>query len=144
MAHAGFSVPGTGANECIVFLVPGWVLDTPLKYAFATLGAFCLAFGIELMAWIRHKYPTYILVKLFTASTQVVLCVFCMLLLMTYAVALLIGIVLGIISGKLLAGVMATHITKHTDKQQMGLDSDSAGSERKTMMAIGMDEIDLL
>ena len=70
MSHYGFGVPGevnvAEERDCVVWLfnevrgsgVVPLVLDTPVKYAFASLGTFALAVMVELVVrWRRTGLP---------------------------------------------------------------------------------------
>jgi hypothetical protein len=110
MAHTGFTIPGMPREECVVFLFQGWILDTPVKYAFGTLGAFAMAFFVEFVIYIRRKYFSKKNdVRFFTKTlralmfiTEVLFSFWCMLLVMTFSTFIVIAVIIGFAIGKVM------------------------------------------
>lgn len=63
MAHYGFALVGAvddvHERTCVVWLFEAAVLDTPVKYAFATLGTFLLAVLAEALVRVRRYNTKY-------------------------------------------------------------------------------------
>ncbi|KAH9260091.1 hypothetical protein BASA81_001863 [Batrachochytrium salamandrivorans] len=83
MFMSGFNGIGPNLN-CVVFLFQSWVMDTEVKYAFGSLGAFLVAFTVEAVVALRR---------------QLVLAYFAMLLAMSFATVIFIMIMLGFVCG---------------------------------------------
>jgi hypothetical protein len=109
MSHQGFTIPGKPNEECVLFLFPGWILNTPVKYAFATIGTFAMAFLVEYLVYARRKYltgnklsHTKQALRVTAYLAQTLFSFFCMLLTMTFSTFIFIAVILGFALGKIL------------------------------------------
>ena len=112
MSHQGFVIPydTDPAALCSLFLFRGWVLDTQVKLAFASIGTFLIGLLVELLVRVRRekviKSDLAPLAKRAASSAiylvQVVGAYFVMLLAMTMQVYLFFAAVFGLAVGQTL------------------------------------------
>jgi len=106
---------------CLIFLFQTWVMDTPVKYAFGSIGAFLIGLTVELLILLRRetKLPLQsrsssrilralpdsrrprlqVCVLMTMYSIQLVLAYFAMLLAMSFAAVIFAMVMLGMICG---------------------------------------------
>jgi len=111
-------------RACLVFLFQTWVMDTPVKYAFGSIGSFAIGMFIELVILIRRelkkgrsarkyrllqkiadavshpKLHSFLLIFLY--GLQLVFAYFAMLLAMSFAAVIFSMVMLGFIAGHFL------------------------------------------
>ncbi len=100
--------PGTA---CVLFLFPGWNLDTPAKYAFGLIGAFLFGGSNEGLSWARRRAALsfkgrqrYVLSLLY--ALQMTMAYFMMLLVMTYEGGLIMCVIAGLACGHFVFSVL--------------------------------------
>mmetsp|Transcript_135089 Transcript_135089/g.328328 ORF Transcript_135089/g.328328 Transcript_135089/m.328328 type:complete len:237 (-) Transcript_135089:86-796(-) len=98
---------GQGPRECVVFLFPSWVLDTPHKFALGCLGAMLLGVAAEFALALELRraaagcsLPT----RLALHATTLALGYALMLLVMVYSVELTVAAIAGLVAGRGLFG----------------------------------------
>jgi len=112
MSHQGFVVPydSNPASLCSLFLFRGWVLDSEVKLAFASIGTFLMGLLVEFLVRVRREHVQKSglapLAKRAASSAvylvQVVGAYFIMLLAMTMQVYLFFAAVFGLAVGQTL------------------------------------------
>lgn len=106
---------GLGPNvPCLIFLFQSWILDTPTKYAFGSIGAFLIGIAIETLVYFRRQLKLTKLTHLAPSSRkrkvcafmlillygiQLVLAYFAMLLAMSFAIVIFTMVMLGLTTG---------------------------------------------
>ncbi|UJR22024.1 hypothetical protein I4U23_025096 [Adineta vaga] len=103
-------------DQCLLFLFPGWNINTHLKYVFAIIGVFCLGLSNELLIHSRHLLSTRLntrsslivhqLCLSFVYGIHMLLAYGIMLLVMTYDVGFFITLLLGLVSGHFIFGII--------------------------------------
>ena len=110
-------------QRCVLYLFQGWVLDSQVKFAFATIGTVLMGVVVEALSHARRKHvgpataralqavrasngsgnkaraALWGLAYFLTYAAQITFAYFLMLLAMTYAAWMLIAIVLGLSLG---------------------------------------------
>jgi hypothetical protein len=106
MSHQGFAVPGTDTAECVIFLFQDGNLNTPVKYAFATIGTILMAILTEYLFVVRREYIprveskyTRIFCEFSVYLLQTTMSFILMLIAMTYSVPLFLAVVFGLSVG---------------------------------------------
>jgi hypothetical protein len=85
-------------NACVLFLFPGWSLDSPTKYAFGIIGAMALGLLNHPLVLLRNKTQTEAL-KTILYGIQMTLAYFMMLLVMLYEIGIFLGLITGLMGG---------------------------------------------
>mmetsp|Transcript_7160 Transcript_7160/g.8188 ORF Transcript_7160/g.8188 Transcript_7160/m.8188 type:complete len:553 (+) Transcript_7160:112-1770(+) len=120
MYMAGFTGVGDPSEQCLIFLFPSAVLDSGLKYVFASFASILLGVLVEVTVYFRRKTTALAdgrekKVKLILLySAQVTLGYLAMLVAMTYSILLFFMIILGLTLGHSLLNLGAT-VTDHKD-----------------------------
>ena len=95
------------SGSCIIFLFPGFILDTPAKYALGIALAFSFGVFNEVLLFLRRfvaakiadKSPVWRLSLGLIYGVHMILAYWMMLLVMTYETLLFFAIVFGLIAG---------------------------------------------
>ena len=104
-------------EECLLFLFPGWNIDSYVKYIIALVGIFCLGLSNEVLSYIRHlvlkrlngRRSSLIVDQLSLSLLYGIhmLLAYCMMLLvMTYDVGFFVILLLGLIFGHFMFGII--------------------------------------
>ena len=118
----------TGNDHCIVFLFPGWNVDSRLKYVFTIIGVFCLGLLNGAFIYGRHlftsrrdmnlsirKYQMYLSLMY---GIHMLLAYWMMLLVMTYEASIFIALLLGLVVGHFIFGLLQNRTPSSTTERE--------------------------
>lgn len=113
-------------DPCILFLFPGWNVDTGLKYAFALFGLFGFGLSNEVLIYARQlivsrtsRWSSLVAQQLTVSllyGLHMLLAYAIMLLVMTYDLGFLLAVLLGLISGHCIFGLIRARSPRSTSE----------------------------
>ncbi len=134
----------SGATACLNFLVVGWSLDSPLKFALACAATLLMGVAVHYLTLLRVSLPLshkpgsrrYNAIALLLHAVQVLLGYFLMLVAMTYSVELFCMVLLGLSAGYALFNLQLLPDVESTDPCCSGGDFDAEpASDERTPIA---------
>jgi len=125
------------SSTCVILLFPSWVLNTAWKYAFAVIGTFLFAIGLEKFIQQRRKVMVYmsestkyrLLVSAAFYGVQISIGYLLMLIIMIYSGVLFLAVILGLVTGHILFNakdaIWPIYESPILDETEIGSDNNS-------------------
>ncbi|KAL7472922.1 hypothetical protein ACHAXS_013304 [Conticribra weissflogii] len=116
----GFHWIGT---TCVIYLFPAWVLSTPAKFVWASIGSILSAILLEFILWKRRSVYAMpagyrrLFCSAFAYGVQLAMGYFIMLVIMTYSGPLFVSTVAGMMIGHVLFNAQDSLVKKMEKKQ---------------------------